>query len=54
MEDVECGQLGINSFAIVSPEVPFGGVKASGYGKEGGVEGLDAYYTTKFVAMSAE
>lgn len=53
-EEVECGQLGINSFAIVSPEVPFGGIKGSGYGKEGGREGLDAYYTTKLVAMAAE
>ena len=53
-DELESGQLGINSFAIVSPEVPFGGIKGSGYGKEGGIEGLDAYYTTKLVAVSAE
>ena len=33
------------------PETPFGGVKDSGYGSEGGSEGLDAYFTTKFVSQ---
>lgn len=43
------GMLGINSFAIASPELPFGGVNHSGYGSEGGIEGLDAYLRTKLV-----
>lgn len=48
---IESGMVGINSFAISMAETPFGGVKDSGYGSEGGVEGLEAYMTTKFVAM---
>jgi succinate-semialdehyde dehydrogenase/glutarate-semialdehyde dehydrogenase len=48
--EVESGMIGINSFAISAPETPFGGVKESGYGSEGGSEGLDAYLNTKFVA----
>jgi succinate-semialdehyde dehydrogenase/glutarate-semialdehyde dehydrogenase len=34
------------------PETPFGGVKQSGYGSEGGTEGMDAYLTTKFVSQT--
>jgi succinate-semialdehyde dehydrogenase/glutarate-semialdehyde dehydrogenase len=44
-----CGIVGINSFAGSNPETPFGGVKDSGYGREGGTEGVRAYTTTKFV-----
>lgn len=47
---VESGMIGINSFSITWPETPFGGVKDSGYGSEGGSEGLDAYLVTKFVS----
>ena len=49
-EVVECGMLGINRFEINAPETPFGGVKESGYGSEGGSEGLDAYLSTKLVS----
>lgn len=49
-ERVESGLLGINTFAISVAETPFGGVKESGHGSEGGPEGLEAYLTTKFVA----
>jgi succinate-semialdehyde dehydrogenase/glutarate-semialdehyde dehydrogenase len=35
---------------LALPETPFGGVKDSGYGSEGGTEGLDAYLATKFVS----
>jgi succinate-semialdehyde dehydrogenase / glutarate-semialdehyde dehydrogenase len=52
MDEVECGMLGINNFAINLPETPFGGVKESGYGSEGGSEGLDAYLNTKLVSLS--
>jgi succinate-semialdehyde dehydrogenase/glutarate-semialdehyde dehydrogenase len=48
--EIESGMIGINGFAISWPETPFGGVKESGYGSEGGSEGLDAYLSTKFVA----
>lgn len=44
------GVVGINRFGIAEPETPFGGVKDSGFGREGGIEGLDSYLTTKFVA----
>lgn len=47
---VESGMIGINSFSITWPETPFGGVKDSGYGSEGGSEGLDAYLVTKFIS----
>ena len=43
--------VGINTFAITAAETPFGGVKESGYGSEGGIEGLDGYLTTKFISQ---
>ena len=46
---INAGLVGINSFMISTPETPFGGVNDSGYGSEGGIEGLDAYLRTKFV-----
>lgn len=46
---LESGMVGVNHLAISLPETPFGGVKESGYGKEGGVEGLDSYMISKFV-----
>lgn len=50
---LECGIVGINSFSGSNPETPFGGVKDSGFGREGGVEGLKAYMTTKFVVEAS-
>ncbi|RJF92266.1 NAD-dependent succinate-semialdehyde dehydrogenase [Noviherbaspirillum saxi] len=49
---IESGMLGVNTFAIASAETPFGGVKDSGYGSEGGMEGVEAYMNTKFVAQA--
>ena len=49
---IEAGMFGLNSFMIATPETPFGGVNYSGYGSEGGIEGLDAYMRTKFVTES--
>jgi succinate-semialdehyde dehydrogenase/glutarate-semialdehyde dehydrogenase len=46
----EAGMVGINTFMVGGSEAPFGGVKESGYGREGGMEGIDAYLTTKVVA----
>ncbi|MFO1199125.1 MAG: NAD-dependent succinate-semialdehyde dehydrogenase [Burkholderiaceae bacterium] len=46
---LDCGVVGINSFSGSNPETPFGGNKDSGYGREGGTEGVRAYTTTKFV-----
>jgi succinate-semialdehyde dehydrogenase/glutarate-semialdehyde dehydrogenase len=52
-QGLECGIVGINSFSGSNPETPFGGVKDSGYGREGGVEGVKAYMTTKFVVEAS-
>lgn len=46
---LEAGMVGINSFAISVADAPFGGVKESGFGSEGGPEGLDAYLVTKAI-----
>ncbi|WP_118184387.1 NAD-dependent succinate-semialdehyde dehydrogenase [Paraburkholderia phosphatilytica] len=50
-DDLECGMVSINHFGLAAPETPFGGVKDSGYGSEGGSEGLDAYLQPKFVSQ---
>jgi succinate-semialdehyde dehydrogenase/glutarate-semialdehyde dehydrogenase len=46
---VESGMVGINTFAIGGLDSPFGGVKDSGFGSEGGPEGLDSYLVTKAI-----
>jgi len=46
------GMVGVNSIAVSTPETPFGGVKESGYGSEGGIEGLQAYLNTKFISQA--
>jgi succinate-semialdehyde dehydrogenase/glutarate-semialdehyde dehydrogenase len=48
---IESGMVGVNSIAISTPETPFGGVKESGHGSEGGTEGLSAYLVTKFISQ---
>jgi succinate-semialdehyde dehydrogenase/glutarate-semialdehyde dehydrogenase len=48
---IESGMVGINSIAVSTPETPFGGVKESGHGSEGGIEGLGAYLVTKFISQ---
>ena len=47
--EVEVGMMGINATAISLPETPFGGIGDSGYGHEGGIEGLAAYQRTRLV-----
>lgn len=47
----ESGNVSINHHGLALPEVPFGGVKDSGYGSEGGSEALEAYLSTKFVTQ---
>jgi succinate-semialdehyde dehydrogenase/glutarate-semialdehyde dehydrogenase len=49
---VETGMISINHVALALPEVPFGGVKDSGYGSEGGTEAMDAYLNSKFVTQA--
>jgi len=53
MHQVEVGMLWINQPATPFPELPFGGVKDSGYGSEGGPEALDAYLVSKAVSLTA-
>jgi succinate-semialdehyde dehydrogenase/glutarate-semialdehyde dehydrogenase len=48
---MQSGMVGVNSIAISTPETPFGGVKESGHGSEGGTEGLSAYLNTKFISQ---
>lgn len=50
--EVEAGMVSINHHGLALPETPFGGVKDSGDGSEGGSEGLEAYMTTKFVTQA--
>ncbi len=50
--EVEAGMMSINHHGLALPETPFGGMKDSGYGSEGGIEGLEAYLTTKFVSQA--
>jgi succinate-semialdehyde dehydrogenase/glutarate-semialdehyde dehydrogenase len=49
---LEAGLVGINTFSISMPELPFGGVKDSGYGLEKGPEGLEAYTVVKTAAVA--
>ncbi len=49
---LQSGMVGVNSINISTPETPFGGVKESGYGSEGGIEGLQAYMNTKFISQA--
>ena len=49
-ENMQTGMLWINQPAMALPEMPFGGVKDSGYGSEGGPEALEAYLNTKSVS----
>ena len=49
---VETGMITINHLGLALPEVPFGGVKDSGYGSEGGSEAIEAYLNPKFISQA--
>jgi succinate-semialdehyde dehydrogenase/glutarate-semialdehyde dehydrogenase len=49
---VETGMMTINHLGLALPEVPFGGVKDSGYGSEGGAEAIESYLNSKFVSQA--
>ena len=51
-EKLETGMIGLNQGIVSNPAAPFGGVKASGFGREGGPEGIAEYLETKYVAMN--
>ena len=52
MEGLETGMIGLNQGMVSNAGAPFGGVKQSGYGREGGHEGLQEYLDTKYVAIN--
>jgi succinate-semialdehyde dehydrogenase / glutarate-semialdehyde dehydrogenase len=51
-ERLETGMVGINQGVVSNPAAPFGGVKASGFGREGGAEGIEEYLETKYVGIA--
>ncbi|MFD7843852.1 NAD-dependent succinate-semialdehyde dehydrogenase [Nocardia sp. NPDC059764] len=50
-EGLETGMVGVNRGVISDPAAPFGGVKESGFGREGGYEGIEEYLDTKYIAL---
>lgn len=51
-ESIEAGMLGINTGIISNPAAPFGGVKQSRLGREGGSEGIEEYLETRYVGFA--
>ena len=51
-EGLEAGMVGVNRGVISDPAAPFGGVKQSGFGREGGIEGIEEYLDTKYIALT--
>jgi succinate-semialdehyde dehydrogenase/glutarate-semialdehyde dehydrogenase len=51
VDRLKTGMLGLNRGLVSNPAAPFGGVKASGFGREGGREGIEEYLETKYVAI---
>ena len=52
VEGLETGMVGLNQGMVSNPAAPFGGIKQSGFGREGGPEGINEYLETKYVAVS--
>ncbi|MGZ5363653.1 MAG: aldehyde dehydrogenase family protein, partial [Mycobacterium sp.] len=51
-EAIESGMVGVNRGVISDPAAPFGGVKESGFGREGGSEGIEEYLDVKYIALT--
>jgi len=51
-ESIEAGMVGVNRGVISDPAAPFGGVKESGFGREGGFEGIEEYLDVKYIALT--
>ena len=51
-EGLQTGMVGLNQGMVSNPAAPFGGVKHSGFGREGGREGIEEYLETKYVAVN--
>ena len=54
MEGLDTGMIGFNQGMVSNAGAPFGGVKQSGYGREGGHEGLEEYLETKYIALNID
>jgi len=52
MEQLEYGMIGLNQGMVSNPSAPFGGIKYSGVGREGGYEGIEEYLETKYLAVN--
>ena len=52
IEQLDTGMIGLNQGLVSNAGAPFGGVKASGFGREGGREGIDEYLETKYISMA--
>jgi succinate-semialdehyde dehydrogenase/glutarate-semialdehyde dehydrogenase len=52
VERLETGMVGLNQGLVSNPAAPFGGIKQSGFGREGGPEGIEEYLETKYVAVA--
>jgi succinate-semialdehyde dehydrogenase/glutarate-semialdehyde dehydrogenase len=48
-EGMETGVVGVNNLVVATTEAPFGGIKQSGFGRENGLEGIEAYLVTKYI-----
>ena len=53
-EALDFGMVGVNTGLVSNPAAPFGGVKASGFGREGGFEGIEEYLDTTYVALAVD
>ena len=51
-EGLETGMVGVNQGIVSNPAAPFGGIKSSGFGREGGLEGIEEYLETKYVGIA--
>ncbi len=51
-EKLQTGMIGLNQGLVSNAAAPFGGVKASGFGREGGSEGINEYLEVKYIAMA--
>jgi succinate-semialdehyde dehydrogenase / glutarate-semialdehyde dehydrogenase len=53
-EALETGMIGLNQGIVSNPAAPFGGIKQSGFGREGGPEGINEYLATKYIAINMD
>jgi succinate-semialdehyde dehydrogenase/glutarate-semialdehyde dehydrogenase len=54
VERLDTGMVGLNQGMVSNAAAPFGGVKQSGIGREGGFEGIDEYLEVKYVAVNTD